>query len=117
MKMTFLGTVRTGWLLAIVALLPASTAFAQLSSTPQEKFWTTDGTVYSMLETNGVVYIGGDFSYVGPNNGSGAVAATNNTNPSLGWPGVDGDVYAAVSDGTGGWVEQQKQQQQHGGHD
>ncbi|MBC8001874.1 MAG: hypothetical protein H7X97_04725, partial [Opitutaceae bacterium] len=103
MKMTILGTVRNGWLLALLALLPSMPVLAQLSSTPQEKFWTTDGTVYSMLETNGVIYIGGDFSYVGPNNGSGAVTPTNSTAPYTGWPGVDGDVYAAVSDGAGGW--------------
>ena len=87
----------------LLGLLLSIPARAQLSSTPQEKFWTTDGTVYSMLETNGAIYIGGDFSYVGPNNGSGAVTPTNSTFPYVGWPGVDGDVYAATADGSGGW--------------
>src|ERR1022692_4698811 len=68
-----------------------------------QKFWMTDGPVNAMIVTNGTIYIGGDFSYVGPRTGpvalfdqaSGALLASA--------PRINNAVKAVVSDGSGGW--------------
>lgn len=83
--------------------LAVSQLHAQPSAFPDSKFWITDGPVNAILSTNGTVYIGGDFSYVGPRSGpavlfnqaSGAVQAMP--------PLINGVVKAVVSDGAGGW--------------
>ncbi len=33
---------------------------------PRTNLWYTDGPVYALVETNGVLYLGGDFSQIGP---------------------------------------------------
>jgi hypothetical protein len=66
--------------------------------------WVANGAV-NALEINGnTVYLGGEFSYVGPNTGGGGV--TNNLEGRLAsthFVRLDGKVYAALSDGKGGW--------------
>ena len=60
------------------------------------------GPVRAVVESNGTLYIGGEFTYVGPATGAAApVDAT--TGQLLAVPGVDGSVRAVVSDGAGGW--------------
>ena len=54
------------------------------------------------------LYIGGDFTYIGPSTGSGVlVEPSPNVGAVVGgdpYPNmIDGDVYAAFSDGSGGW--------------
>ena len=66
--------------------------------------WGTDGAVNSMVAGNdGTLYIGGNFGYIGPNTGSGALV--NNTTGSISgnFPQVDGSITDSVSDGNGGW--------------
>ncbi|MCD6052212.1 MAG: Transrane protein, partial [Verrucomicrobia bacterium] len=70
---------------------------------PREDFWVTDGTVLSLLEHNGQLYVGGAFSSVGPNTGKGAIFSNAQSTPNLNWPKLRPRVHAAVSDGTGGW--------------
>src|SRR5579872_5419210 len=48
-------------------------------------------------------YLGGDFSYVGPSTGSFVALDPSNGQASSTWPTVGGVVYAAASDGSGGW--------------
>jgi len=43
----------------------------QLSSTPDDAFPIANGNVDAAVESNGVLYIGGDFTEVGPYTGSG----------------------------------------------
>jgi len=65
--------------------------------------WITNGYVRSVVRAGGTVYIGGDFSHVGPATG-GAVAldlATGALSPTF--PKVAGHVFAVASDGAGGW--------------
>ncbi|MCI0743862.1 MAG: PQQ-like beta-propeller repeat protein [Verrucomicrobia subdivision 3 bacterium] len=66
-------------------------------------FWYTDGYVYAVAETNGVVYIGGTFHYVGPETGPNAFLdpATGARDDSF--PPVNGQIRTAVADGAGGW--------------
>src|SRR2546430_10368614 len=51
---------------ALAALLFCSDVLAQPSSLPREDFWVPDGEVRAVIETNGVVYVGGIFDYVSP---------------------------------------------------
>jgi len=64
------------------------------------------GGRFTSVEDESQLYIGGDFTYIGPSTGSGVVVnATGDVQP--GWPEIDGDVYVAVpvslADPDGGW--------------
>jgi trimeric autotransporter adhesin len=65
-------------------------------------FWYPDGYVYAIAEVDGVVYIGGDFHYVGPETGPNAFldSATGARDDS--YPKANGRINAAISDGAGG---------------
>src|SRR4051812_41290794 len=59
------------WLLGCVLLGQASgfAVAAELlkpSQQAREDFWVPDGTVSAMVQTNGVLYIGGTFDYISP---------------------------------------------------
>ena len=76
---------------------------ALASTDPRSDLWMTNGAVYSTVVNQSTLYIGGDFSYIGPSTGGGigldaATAALVN-----GLPKVHGIVYAVVSDGADGW--------------
>jgi len=45
--------------------------FAASSGIPREDTWITNGAVRAIATTATTTYIGGDFTYVGPNTGSG----------------------------------------------
>src|ERR1017187_5223901 len=70
-----------------------------------QKFWMTDGPVNAMIVTNGTMYIGGDFSYIGPRTGPVALfdQATGGVRSAPPRIGFNGTVNAVVSDGSGGW--------------
>jgi len=65
-------------------------------------FWYPDGYIYAIAEANGVVYIGGDFHYAGPETGPYAFLdpATGARDDS--YPQANGAINAAASDGAGG---------------
>ena len=80
-----------------------SLAHAELSSVPSET-WTTNGTVNSIVVgEDGTTYVGGYFTYVGPNTGSGASVDTNTGEADTGFPKVEGGIRSVISDGEGGW--------------
>jgi len=54
----------------LVLLWPNAGAFAQLSTTPREETWVTNGGVNAIVTTPTTTYIGGEFTYVGPCTGS-----------------------------------------------
>ena len=97
----------------LVAFACYCTFVSQLHSQPaalsDPKFWFPAGPVNAILATNNTVYIGGDFSYVGPH--TGPVALFDQAAGGLqAWPpringtaGVNGVVKAVVPDGSGGW--------------
>ncbi len=71
--------------------------------TPSKTYWIADDAIYS-LETDGSnLYIGGDFTYVGPNTGHMAQITKTSTEPNLSFPTINGTVYCIVSDNSGGW--------------
>jgi len=73
------------------------------SSMPREETCVTNGPVLAIARTASTVYIGGEFSYVGPYTG-GFVPISASTGQPVGvFPRVNGFVYACVPDGAGGW--------------
>ncbi len=95
--------VRLG-LAAMVVVLGALLASAELSENPNPKFWVTDGWgVYAIALTENTIYIGGEFTRVSPQTGSGAAIDTTSGLLVPGFPEVDGLILAVISDGTGGW--------------
>src|SRR5205823_8697737 len=92
---------------ALVALLvvgwPAiGPASADPAGTPQQT-WVTNGRVKSMLRIGGRIYLAGAFTQVGPSTGHGVAVDNTAGSRNTGFPEVNGTVYAAVPDGSGGW--------------
>jgi hypothetical protein len=81
----------------------ATRVWGQPASFPSKNFWRTDGPVFKVLVTNETVYLGGDFSYVGPNTGGAGLVDLQSGQAQRTFPRVEGTVSAAVSDGNGGW--------------
>lgn len=67
--------------------------------------WVTNSTVYitKLSSTQDTLYLGGQFTYLGPRTGPGVVIDKNADTVDKGWPKFDGTVYNAISDGSGGW--------------
>ncbi len=78
-------------------------ASAELSSTPTENTWVTDGPVHAIVSAHGITYIGGNFTQVGPNTGHGVPIDALTGSPALTFPRVNGIVRASVPDGFGGF--------------
>jgi len=92
----------------ITVLSSALTAFiilghgAAMAQTIDNKLWVTNGTVNAVVQDGGTIYIGGNFTQVGPATGS-AVPLDATTGQPISIPKVDGYVKAVTPDGTGGW--------------
>ncbi len=91
----------------IVALLifPAlgPLCLGQPSATPRAEVWRPDGPVHAIAAYEGVVYLGGNFRYVGPGSGAAGVVSLADAQSSFGFPVLNGTVSAVVADGAGGW--------------
>jgi len=97
------GTTKTfAWISTILAGL----LFPVLPGSGQplrEDLWDTNDHVRSIVQTPDAIYIGGNFTQVGPATGS-AVAIDLTTGAAQSpYPSVSGAVNAATSDGNGGW--------------
>lgn len=66
-------------------------------------FYVTDGTVRAMVRAGSALYIGGDFTRVGPATGAGVPIDTVTGIALSGFPKIVGTVLAAAPDGAGGW--------------
>jgi len=67
-------------------------------------FPVANGTVYALTESAGVLYLGGTFTRVGPETGSGMALSPSTGAALAGWPEVAGGAVRAVAgDGAGGW--------------
>lgn len=62
-----------------------------------------DGPVNAILETNGVVYLGGSFSSLYSSQQRTSVIHPVSGQPQPGFPAIDGFVNTAINDGFGGW--------------
>jgi len=83
--------------------LVVSQVHGQPAALSDSKFWITDGPVNAILATNGRVYIGGDFSYVGPRTGPVALFDQATGGLQAVPQPISGSVKAVVPDGSGGW--------------
>src|SRR6185503_14565209 len=81
----------------------ASNSLAHPTSVPRDDFWVPDGPVNAIVETNGVIYIGGLFDYISP------VSETGNAFDSVSganlpdFPKFNGTIKAVIPDNAGGW--------------
>lgn len=67
-------------------------------------FWDTDGAVHAIAARDGVVYVGGAFSYVGPRGRKVAAVDAYTADPIREFPAIAGGaVHALVPDQQGGW--------------
>jgi len=68
-----------------------------------DKNWTANSTVHAIAKNGPTLYLGGEFTYLGPYSGSGVVMDTATGNRDASWPRVDGSVNAIAPDGAGGF--------------
>ena len=89
--------------LLILALAASPASASSLPSTPDAYPWTVDGSVLAMARSGDTMYLGGDFTYLGPR--TGPLALLDGTGaPDADFPRVDdGFVNAVAADGSGGW--------------
>jgi len=73
------------------------------STAPRPDLWMPNGDVYSTLADQSTLYIGGDFTYVGPGTGGGIGIDATDAGVEDGLLKVNGIVYTVISDGTDGW--------------
>lgn len=82
----------------------AGSAAADLNVATLNGDWDTNGPVYSVLRSGNSVFVGGDFSYVGPHTGGGAAIRPEDESLDVRFPSFDGGrVWTAVDDGSGGY--------------
>jgi trimeric autotransporter adhesin len=97
----FLGSTPS-WEARLTVVFPSPPEL-QPSDVPREEFWHPDGPVYAIVETNGVVYVGGQFSSVLDNGGKGALLDLSSGLADPQFPKFNGAITASVSDGNGGF--------------
>ena len=66
-------------------------------------FPVTNGAVNAIVQSGNNIYIGGQFTSVGPNTGRGTVIDPSTGLLIPGFPDVNGTIYKVVSDDAGGW--------------
>ena len=84
-------------LLATLSLLKA------YSQTPISQVPVTNGTVNSVVSDASSLYVGGSFSYIGPQNAGGLALIDPNGTLEDQLPQTSGFVNTIIPDGAGGW--------------
>jgi hypothetical protein len=72
------------------------------AQTVDTTLWATDGVVRAVVTDGSTIYIGGDFTWVGPVIGSGVAIDTGTGAAQQPYPRVAGSVSAVAPDGSGG---------------
>lgn len=65
--------------------------------------WITNGKVYALKKYNNTMFVGGEFTYIGPYTGNCAFLNPTTSVRDADFPTVEGSVTAIVSDGSGGF--------------
>src|SRR4030042_2553997 len=65
----------------LLLLLQSSKALAEPPDTPNLRTWETNGNVHTIVSNGPFTFIGGEFTYVGPNTGFGAPISVATGNP------------------------------------
>ncbi len=70
-----------------------------------DNLWVTNSGVESVVvnDATNTIYIGGNFTLVGPPTGGGGVIDAASGTVDTGFPNVNGIIYAVAPDGSGGW--------------
>ncbi|HEX5218698.1 MAG TPA: hypothetical protein VFZ59_03960 [Verrucomicrobiae bacterium] len=90
-------------LFSILPLLISIPSHGSPIPEPASQYWVTDGPVNAIAKYNGVLYMGGDFHYVGPVTGGAVLLNATSGVRSNGFPKVSGTVNVIIPDGSGGW--------------
>jgi hypothetical protein len=69
---------------------------------PELSHWRFNNTVHAVTEHSGSLYVGGDFTYMGPYTGSNTRLSTTDGQVQA-FPQFNGAVYCMEPDGNGGW--------------
>lgn len=95
--------VLLGSSLFVLAFLIPTDATRASAESVDPRFWGTSGSVYAMARAGNTLYVGGYFSSVARNSGSGLPIDMRSGEPWTDFARVAGTVYVAVPDGSGGW--------------
>ncbi len=93
-------------LIILIAVLAFASSYSPaIAQTLQTNLPITDGEVKAVLfdPISDLIYIGGNFTYVGPNTGHGVGIDNSTGNTVSDFPYVNGTINAVVADGSGGW--------------
>ena len=85
--------------LSLCLLFLQQFGFAQ---TMRQETWLTNGKVNVISHLDDKIYLGGEFSYVGPYTGPVAIVDSRNAAISR-FPDITGEVRTIIADGAGGW--------------
>jgi hypothetical protein len=88
--------------LALLAGLVGLALPVQAATPMMADLWVANGTVWTTLLSGNTLYIGGQFTYVGPPTG-GFAALDAGGAPDKAFPPVNGTIFAIAADGAGGW--------------
>jgi hypothetical protein len=97
---------RWSWRAAVlVALTTACLPVITVAQGTDSVLWSeaVNLGVRSIVRSGNNVYIGGDFTLVGPNSGGGAPLSVGTGTPTAATPRIEGTVSAVAPDGAGGW--------------
>jgi hypothetical protein len=98
----------SGLAAALVAILSGASPLAPrptaaAPSTQPATTWVTNGSVSAVARVGTTIYLGGEFTYVGPPTGSWVTLDASSGRRDAGWPVFNGPVQAMAPDGAGGW--------------
>ena len=85
------------------ALALAAYATAARAQSVRRDFWVPNSMVRTAVLDGPTLYIGGDFTRIGPVTGCGVPLDVGSGVPVTGFPIIAGDVSCALADGAGGW--------------
>ena len=87
----------------LVAALACTSAWAPTNYALQ-RAWVTNGSVNAIARSGNTIYLGGDFTRIGPPTGHGAAISRATGQPDLAFPEVGGGaIRAVISDGQDRW--------------
>lgn len=94
---------KTLFLFFIVSLFVCPVFQMVNAQSPQQDWCVTNGSINAIVQDGNTVYIGGTFTQVGPNIANGVALDKATGAPDLAFANPDGNLYACIPDGSGGW--------------
>ena len=98
---------RSSWLTFALAALACVTGVAPFAPAQAQvldpAFPVADGAVRACLVAGTTLYVGGEFTYIGPPTGSAALVDASSASVIPAFPKVIGNVWAIIDDDAGGW--------------